>query len=189
LDASLWEVEFDGPVVETRYKVVGTRARLVRPIQRWNADNAAVFRLVCICRTGEHAVAELREAGLDAAADQLHGATQQLWSRTGQLLSTGGEEGSGAHPEDSSGTVELQRVGDAVSQALNAAVGSRYAERLCQYAEDALYYAGLGDTAGVAFIPVHAHDSRTRVEVPDPFTAERQWQAEWLTTQLDISLV
>jgi hypothetical protein len=58
LAASLWEVELDGEIVETRHKIVGARGRLVREVDRYGA-----------------AVRELAEAGAwrcrDRAVDAL----------------------------------------------------------------------------------------------------------------------
>ena len=34
---ALWEIELDGDIVDTRHKVVGSRGRLVRPIEEYPA--------------------------------------------------------------------------------------------------------------------------------------------------------
>jgi hypothetical protein len=180
-------VEFDAPPIETANKVVGTRARLVRRIDGWDEEQARIFRLVCVCQTCQHAVAELRVADLDAVAYELEIAASALYGRrTEEPPSTRGEQEARDELADPRWAVEAQAVRAALGTALRAAEASRHARRLCQYAEDACDYASSGETAAVAFIAVHAHDSRTRVDVSDPFTAERQWQAKWLAKRLGI---
>ena len=69
LAASLWEIELDGPIVQTRHKVVGSRGRLVREIAGYAA---AVRELAAIgaWRCRDRAVSALRTAGDDRLADR-----------------------------------------------------------------------------------------------------------------------
>jgi hypothetical protein len=66
---SLWEIELDGDVVETRHKVVGARGRLVRRIDDY-ADAVRELAEVGAWRTRDRAVAALRAAGDDQLADR-----------------------------------------------------------------------------------------------------------------------
>jgi len=67
LAASLWEVELDGDVVETRRKVVGSRGRLVRQIDGY-AVAVRELAEVGTWRARDLAVTSLREAGDDELA-------------------------------------------------------------------------------------------------------------------------
>lgn len=70
LAASLWEIELDGEIVETRHKVVGSRGRLVRRIDgypvalRELAEDGA-------WRSRDRATAVLRASGEHELADRL----------------------------------------------------------------------------------------------------------------------
>jgi hypothetical protein len=69
LAASLWEVELDGRIVQTRHKVVASRGRLVREV---NGYGAAVRQLaeVGAWRCRDRAVAALRSEGSAELADR-----------------------------------------------------------------------------------------------------------------------
>jgi hypothetical protein len=66
---SLWEVELDGEVVETRHKLVGTRGRLVRAVEDYPS---AVRELaeVGAWRSRDRAVEALRQAGNETLAER-----------------------------------------------------------------------------------------------------------------------
>jgi hypothetical protein len=74
LAASLWEVELDGEVMETRHKVVGPRGRLVRRIGGYDG---AVRELaeVGAWRCRDRAVAVLRAEGSADMADRFDAAS------------------------------------------------------------------------------------------------------------------
>jgi hypothetical protein len=74
---SLWEVELDGEIVDTRHKVVGSRGRLVR---RVDAYPTAVRELaeVGAWRCRDRAVGALRSSGDHALADRFTEATTTL---------------------------------------------------------------------------------------------------------------
>jgi hypothetical protein len=69
LTATLWEVELDGDVVETRHKLVGPRGRLVRRIDGYEG---AVRELAAVgaWRCRDRAVSALRAEGDAALADR-----------------------------------------------------------------------------------------------------------------------
>lgn len=74
LAASLWEVELDGEIVETRHKVVGSRGRLVRRIDGY-ATVVHELGEVSAWRCRDRAVAVLEtEAGADLV-DRFSGAS------------------------------------------------------------------------------------------------------------------
>lgn len=187
LNPVLWEVELEGPVVESTYKVVGTRGRLVRRLDQWDRHQERIFRMVCVCRTCEHATAELRAGGLDSMADLLAGTTGALRNAVERTIATAAEVSPGPDTEDSQWAGEAHAVLESIGAADRAANGQRYAKRLCEYASDALGYADDADTAAVAFVAAHAYDSRTQVDVADPFRSEREWQAAWLAERLRIA--
>jgi hypothetical protein len=68
--ATMWEIELDGDIVETRHKVVAPRGRLVRRIDEYPA---AVRELgaVAAWRTRDRAVSALRAERRDQLADRL----------------------------------------------------------------------------------------------------------------------
>jgi hypothetical protein len=74
LAASLWEVELDGEIVETRHKVVGSRGRLVREVDRYGA---AVRELAegGAWRCRDRSVAALRTEGNAELADRFAAAS------------------------------------------------------------------------------------------------------------------
>jgi hypothetical protein len=71
LGPELWEVELAGEIVETPLKLVAPRGRLAGPVSGW--DDAARRELgeECVRRTARYAILELRELGLEPAAERL----------------------------------------------------------------------------------------------------------------------
>ena len=67
---SLWQIELDGEIVESRHKVVAPRGRLVRDIEGYPAA-ARQLCAVSAWRTRDRAVTALRAEGQQAVADQL----------------------------------------------------------------------------------------------------------------------
>ncbi|HEX5614823.1 MAG TPA: hypothetical protein VFZ83_06670 [Acidimicrobiia bacterium] len=65
---SLWEVELEDPVVDSRHKVVAARGRLVREVAAY-PDAVRELAAVGAWRTRDRAVDALRAEGLDALAD------------------------------------------------------------------------------------------------------------------------
>jgi hypothetical protein len=53
LGDELWEIELDGEVVEAERKLVATRARLTKRIERWTPEIARDFGRFCARRTRE----------------------------------------------------------------------------------------------------------------------------------------
>jgi len=74
LAASLWEIELDGEIVESRHKLVATRGRLVRRIDDYDA---AVRELaeVGAWRSRDRGMATLRAEGAAALADRVAAVT------------------------------------------------------------------------------------------------------------------
>jgi hypothetical protein len=66
---SLWEIELDGDVVETRHKVVGSRGRLARRIEDY-PDAVRDLAEVGAWRARDHAAAALLAAGEQQLADR-----------------------------------------------------------------------------------------------------------------------
>src|SRR5262245_13301314 len=66
---SLWEVELDGTVVDSRHKVVGSRGRLVRRLDGYPAAARELAELGA-WRSRDRAVAALRQAGDAGSADR-----------------------------------------------------------------------------------------------------------------------
>jgi len=75
LQDELWEVELDGDVRAGRHKVMASRARLLRPVDGWDATCARRFADACALRARDHAAAALERAGARHAAGQLRSAT------------------------------------------------------------------------------------------------------------------
>lgn len=53
LDDELWEIELDGEVIECERKVVASRGRLTRRVERWTPEAAREFGRFCARRTRE----------------------------------------------------------------------------------------------------------------------------------------
>lgn len=53
LDDELWEIELSGDLVAGERKLVATRGRLTRRIERWTPDLAHEFGRLCVRRTRE----------------------------------------------------------------------------------------------------------------------------------------
>ncbi len=85
LGRELWEVELAGEVVESRYKLVASRGRLLRRIPGW-PELERPFAQNCAARVRELAAAELHQAGLAglAAATGEATSTAQLAALTEQ---------------------------------------------------------------------------------------------------------
>jgi hypothetical protein len=75
----LWEVELDDVVVETSYKVVARRGRLVRRVPQWPESEPA-FAQACAERARALAVEHLHAAGCAELAEQAAvAATSEQW--------------------------------------------------------------------------------------------------------------
>ena len=74
LGATMWELELDGHIVDTRHKVVGSRGRVVRPVTGYEA---AVRELgdVGAWRARDRAVMALHATGARGLAGRFAGAT------------------------------------------------------------------------------------------------------------------
>ena len=71
LDQQLWEVELAGDVQETNRSVLGTRGRLLAPVDAWTPDVACELTTDCALRLRERAVVALEADGRRAAAADL----------------------------------------------------------------------------------------------------------------------
>jgi hypothetical protein len=65
----LWEVELDGQVTVRGHKLHAPRGRLTRRVDSWSESAARALAADSARRAREHAVATLRSAGRDQAAD------------------------------------------------------------------------------------------------------------------------
>lgn len=156
----LWEVELDGEIEEQELQVIAARGRLVRHVDAWDDAARRDFAVACVKRTAAYAAEKLREHDLPAEADLLDAAEEleQLAARA---------EGAAA--------------------AAGKVVGAGAAVDLAEYVADAAGYAMAGHTAGAAFVAAHAAFVRAPAGVADPFTAEREGQAQWLARRLGLS--
>ncbi|HEX6394521.1 MAG TPA: hypothetical protein VFZ97_13880 [Acidimicrobiales bacterium] len=74
LAPSLWEIELEEPVVETRHKLTARRGRLLTRIDAYPAA-AVELGAVCAWRARDRAVQPLRESGADDLASRFEAAT------------------------------------------------------------------------------------------------------------------
>jgi hypothetical protein len=74
LAPSLWEIELDGPVVETRHKLTARRGRLLGRIDAYPAAAGELGEL-CAWRSRDRAVRALRHAGAGGLAARFAAAT------------------------------------------------------------------------------------------------------------------
>jgi hypothetical protein len=71
LDDELWEMEFDGDIIEERYSLVAPRARLVRQLATWTSATTRELTAACAWRARDEIASRLRAAGLETLADAL----------------------------------------------------------------------------------------------------------------------
>jgi hypothetical protein len=156
----LWEVEFDGEIDEQDLQVIAARGRLVRRVNAWDEAARREFAAACVKRTAAYAAEKLREHDLPAEADLLDAAEE---------------------PE------QLAARAEEAAAAASRVVGAGAAADLAGYVADAAGYAKEGQTAGAAFVAAHAAFVQAPAGVTDPFTAEREGQAQWLARRLGLS--
>jgi hypothetical protein len=161
LNDELWLLEFRPPVVEMERKVVAVGARLVRPVDGWTAATRHELAMACTERTVRHAAAELASVGLASGAARLTDA---------------------ASVRDVPTWVAAARV--AADEA--AERGERQSLKLCGYVLDAVDALQNYPVASTAYIAARAANQRTSTDAPDPYVAERSWQARWLVDRLQL---
>jgi hypothetical protein len=89
LAATMWEVELDGEIVETRHKVVAPRGRIVGPVEGYEPA-ARELASVGAWRARARAVSALRAAAADGVADRFAGAASlQELASAGELVGVG----------------------------------------------------------------------------------------------------
>jgi hypothetical protein len=95
LDQQLWEVELAGEVRETDRNVLGSRGRLLAPVDAWTPDVARELTADCALRLRDRAVAALETDGRGNAAAVL-AAADELESIAEAAASAASGEGDGA---------------------------------------------------------------------------------------------
>jgi hypothetical protein len=160
LAEELWTIELAGTVVTGEHKVTATSGRLLAQVETWPGLVHQLSR-ACLERTVHHACQDLRAAGLSEAADELFGHLD----RPDQLGAVAG------------------RCAQIATQS-----GRRRIATMCGYVEDAVEGLTAYPVASLAYIAARAaQHSRTACAV-DPYTAEREWQAQWLHDRLEAGL-
>lgn len=71
LDAELWEIELDGPVLEADGELIAAAGRLIRRHERWNDECARAFVSHCVDNTVALAANSLARAGRETEAEAL----------------------------------------------------------------------------------------------------------------------
>lgn len=71
LGPELYVIELDGPIAHVERKLVAERGRLVRRIDRWNAEGRRAFATAATLHARDEALAILRAEGEDAIAERL----------------------------------------------------------------------------------------------------------------------
>src|SRR5215469_10890664 len=163
LNAELWEFELGTPVAQARSKVVSARARAVARVAEWDASAARELALACARRTAGHAADELADGDLADEAAQL------------------AEVVSGSPPAEWPDVAE--RCAAAASRC-----GARQASTLCGYVLDAVEALAAYPVASSAYIAARAANQRSSASEPDPYQAERAWQADWLVGRLRLDV-
>jgi hypothetical protein len=163
LNDELWEFELGTPVVQARSKVVSARARAVARVAEWDASTASELALACARRTAGHAADELTDGNLGDEARQLAEVT------------------SGSPP------AEWPDVADGCAAAASGH-GARQASKLCGYVLDAVEALAAYPVATTAYIAARAASQRSAASEPDPYQAERAWQADWLVRRLRLDV-
>ena len=163
LNAELWQFELATPVVPAPHKVVSARARPVAKVREWDSEAARELALACARRTAKHAVDELADGGLGEEARQLAAMTSAAppgaWTETAERCAAAAD-----------------------------ARGARQASKLCGYVLDAVEVLDVYPVAFSAYIAARAANQRSSAK-PDPYLAERAWQADWLARRLGLDSV
>lgn len=158
LAAELWEIELAGEVLESTHKLVAQAGRLTRRIEGWPAAQGD-FARNCATRTLDLATTALREAGLDALADDALAAA---------------------------GTAELQAVARAAADAgpvLTATLAGYAAD--CELDIDNGWYAMCAYVAATAFAN-SSTGSIVQDMTSSGWAQERARQARWLADRLGL---
>jgi hypothetical protein len=156
----LWEIELAGDVETRGHKLRAPRARLTQRVEGWSADMAKSFARACARRATLHAAGPLRGAGQEDAAAVFAEALdlEHVRALTSELWDV--------LPED------VQKpVGMASDGCIRALVAT---------ASDDHYIAAHGGAVSAYIAAMTAQ----RVGGPEQATAERAWQADWLTREL-----
>jgi hypothetical protein len=90
LDATLWEIELDGEIVETETMLVGARGRLVRAVDAWNLASQRELAHECVRR------AQVWLANLERAAHP-HLARARSWAGDVQHFARGDQAATAAY--------------------------------------------------------------------------------------------
>jgi hypothetical protein len=162
LAATMWEVELDGQIVESRHKVVASRGRIVAAVDGYDAA-ARELAAVGAWRARDRAVDALGAAGARPAAERFAEATS-----LDELVSCGDVVGTGVDESTFAG-VAAGLAADAAYFALHGDRAQSPFVAACSAGHDA---AGPdGDQA--------AYDTG--------FAAERAFQSAWLTERLGLA--
>jgi hypothetical protein len=154
----LWVIALEGEIVEDEHKVVATQGRLVERVDAWNDDARRSYAGECARRTIQHAVEELRDAGLGETAAALAGAKADAVADAALAAADAAYDAN--RP--------------------NAAI-------LAELAADAARGVDVAPPATMAFVAAHAADSRSNASERDLFADERQVQSAWLAKALGLS--
>jgi hypothetical protein len=177
LQAELWTMELDGPVVEGDLKTVAPRARLLRRVEAWDRRAAAEYALWSAQRGAGFAVAELEAAELVEAAQGVR-----------QALAQADNSVPGAWVDPQSTSDLAGGIIDALkrAQAVALGAGNRGVHRTCAYAEDGFAWIAYYPPAAIAEVAMRTRGSRPSI-VEDFAVEERAAQTEWLTERLGLA--
>jgi hypothetical protein len=151
----LWHIELTEPVVDAGSKVISTRARLLERVEAWGPATARELAEACVKRVSRHAADELRDLGLPEQAD---------------LFTDQPSRGLPGIVRELLPSLTARRL--------------RPAAKLCEYVVDASEGVTTYPIATIAYIAARAADQRGGPPGADLYTAEREWQATWLTEHL-----
>ncbi len=158
LAAELWEIELDGEVLESAYKLVAPAGRLTRRIAGWPEAQVA-FAEDCFARTLDLAASALRDEGLGALADAAR---------------------------DAASTTDLEAVALAAEREGTALTATLAGYALdCALDIDNGYYSMCAYVAATAFAN-HSTGDGVQDMTSDGWVQERGRQARWLADRLDL---
>ena len=117
LGPELYVIELAGAITELDRKVVAERGRLVRRVDRWDADTQRAFAFAAALHARDEAAAILRAEGEGALADRLSGCADS--TSLGRAIAEASPEGARARET-------LHYVGDALAFAASNVASSVY---------------------------------------------------------------
>ena len=178
IDEELWLVELAEPVLPEETRLVGSRGRLLRRVERWTPALARELAEACAWRARDQAVGALRGRGCATLADDLAGAREL--ADVERLVAATAAADLPAHVAFAADAAALAR--GARPEAWLADTACTGHPRQAPAATAANLCFVVAHTAGLAAV-----EERGAAAYEAGVQAERAWQAAWLADRLGLA--